>query len=80
VIKRAFWVALGATVGIVVVVQGNKVLKKLSPSNLADSAAGIPDALTGGLRDFADEVRSAAAEREFELYRVLGVDLPDDGK
>jgi hypothetical protein len=80
VIKRAFWVALGATVGIVAVTQANKLLKKLSPANLAESAAGIPDALTGGLRGFADEVRSAAAEREFELYRVLGVDLPDDGE
>jgi hypothetical protein len=77
VVKRAFWVALGATVGIVAVTQAGKLLKKLSPANLAES---IPDALTGGVRGFADEVRSAAAEREFELYRVLGVDLPDDGK
>jgi hypothetical protein len=77
--KRVFWVALGASVGVLVVVKGSKALRRFTPSGLADSASAVPDAITGRFRGFADEVRLAAADREFELYQALGVDLPDDG-
>jgi hypothetical protein len=75
--KRLFWIALGATVGVLVVTKASKTLRKFSPSGIAEGASGIPGAITGRLQDFADDVRNAAAEREFELYRVLGVDVKD---
>ncbi len=75
--KRVFWVALGATVGVLVVTKASKALRKFSPSGIAEGASGIPGAITGRLQGFADDVRNAAAEREFELYRALGVDVKD---
>jgi hypothetical protein len=75
--KRLFWVALGATVGVIVVTKASRTLRKFTPSGLADTATGLPGAIGGALQDFADDVRLAAAERELELYRVLGVDVKD---
>jgi hypothetical protein len=79
--KRVFWIALGATAGILVVRKASKTLRKFTPSGIAEGAAGLPGAIGEAFQDFADDVRSAAAEREFELYRVLGVDVaePTDG-
>jgi gas vesicle protein len=71
--KRLFWVALGAAAGVFAVSKAGKTLRKFTPSGLADSAGALP----GALQDFADDVRMAAAEREMELYRVLGVDAKD---
>ncbi|HZU57616.1 MAG TPA: hypothetical protein VFA06_17225 [Actinocrinis sp.] len=75
--KRVFWIALGATAGVLVVRKASKALHKFTPSGIADGAAGLPGAIGGAFQDFADDVRAAAAEREFELYRVLGVDVAD---
>jgi hypothetical protein len=78
--KRLFWVALGATAGVLVFTKASKALRKFSPSGIAQGAGGLPGAIGGAIQDFADDVRAAAAEREFELYRVLGVDAkqPED--
>lgn len=77
--KRLFWVALGATAGVLVFTRASKALRKFSPAGIAQGAGGLPGAIGGAIQDFADDVRSAAAEREFELYRVLGVDAKDTG-
>lgn len=76
-VKRVFWVALGATAGILIVRKASKTLHKFSPSGIAEGAAGLPGTIGGAFQDFADDVRAAAAEREFELYRVLGVDVAE---
>jgi hypothetical protein len=78
--KRLFWVALGASAGVVAVNRVTKAAKKLAPGNIADSAAGVPGRLTAAWQDFAEDVRSAAAEREFELYHTLGVDASEHEK
>lgn len=75
--KRVFWVALGATVGVIVVNRATKAVKKLSPGNVADSAGAVPGRLAAAWQDFAEDVRSAAAEREFDLYHTLGVDVSE---
>ncbi|MBR7832629.1 hypothetical protein KDL01_05125 [Actinospica durhamensis] len=76
-VKRVFWAALGAGAGVMVAAKVSKAAKKLAPSSLADSASGVPGRVTSAWQDFAEDVRSAAAEREFELYHVLGVDAKD---
>jgi hypothetical protein len=79
-VKRMFWVTLGATVGILVVTKASKTLRRFTPSGIADSASGVPGAISGALHGFADDFRAAATEREFELYHVLGVDVSDPGE
>lgn len=76
-VKRMFWAALGASTGVVVAAKVSKAARKLAPSTLAESATGVPNRLTAAWQDFADDVRTAAAEREFELYHALGVDAKD---
>jgi hypothetical protein len=77
VIKRVFWVALGASVGVVAVHRAGKAAKKLAPGNLAYSAGAVPGRIAAAWQDFSEDVRSAAAEREFELYHTLGVDAAE---
>ena len=77
-VKQVFWVALGATVGILVVSKASKTLRKLAPASLADQATGVPGRLAGAWSDLTEDIRGAAAEREFELYRALGMDVPED--
>ncbi|WP_051450990.1 hypothetical protein [Actinospica robiniae] len=76
-VKRLFWAALGAGTGVVVAAKVTKAARKLAPSTLAESATGVPGRLTSAWQDFTEDVRSAAAEREFELYHALGVDAKD---
>jgi hypothetical protein len=80
VIKRVFWVALGASVGIVVVNRATKAAKKLAPGKLAGSATGVPGRIATAWQDFTEDVRSAAAEREFELYHTLAADASEHEK
>ena len=79
-VKRMFWVALGASVGVVAVNRATKAAKKLAPAAVAGSAAGMPGRFAAVWQDFAEDVRSAAAEREFELYHTLGVDAAEHRK
>lgn len=76
-VKRMFWAALGAGTGVVVAAKVAKTARKLAPTALAESATGVPGRITGAWQEFAEDVRSAAAEREFELYHALGVDAKD---
>jgi hypothetical protein len=73
VIKRVFWVALGASVGIIVVNRAAKTAKKLAPG-------AVPGRLAAAWQDFTEDVRAAAAEREFDLYHTLGVDTAEHEK
>lgn len=84
-VKRLFWVAFGAAVGVAVVSKGSKALRRFTPAGIADTASGAlgrfsPAAIGGAVQGFAEEVGSAAAQREFELYQALGMDVTDDGR
>ena len=43
--KRVFWVGVGAAVGIIVVNRAAKAVKKLAPGSIADSAGAVPGRL-----------------------------------
>ena len=78
--RRLFWVALGATLGVLVVHKVSKTAQSYSPSGMAKGlSTGLSD-LGEGLRDMAEVVREGMAERETELRHALGIDtatLPD---
>jgi hypothetical protein len=73
-VKRVFWVALGASVGVVAVNRATRAARRLAPAAVAETAAGVPGRISSAWQEFTGDVRSAAAEREFELYHTLGVD------
>lgn len=78
--RRLFWIALGATLGVLVVHKVTKTAQSYSPSGMAQGlSTGLSD-LGEGLREMAETVREGMAERETELRHALGIDtgtLPD---
>ena len=78
--RRLFWVALGATVGVLVVRKVSKTAQSYSPSGLAQGlSSGLSD-FGEGLREMAEAVREGMAQRETELRYALGLDtgtMPD---
>ena len=77
---RLFWVALGVTVGVLVVRKVSKTAQAYSPSGVAEGlSSGLSD-LGDGLREMAEAVREGMAQRETELRYALGIDtgtMPD---
>jgi hypothetical protein len=69
VTKRVFYIALGATVGILIVRRLSAAAESLQPDNVARR-------LAGSVQNFVDDVRSGMSEREGELRAALGVDDP----
>lgn len=68
--KRVFWLALGVTVGALVVRKLSSAAEQLSPRGLSQSLRGLTDAVA----DFLDEVREGASVRESELSEGAGID------
>ena len=68
--RSVFWMALGATVGIVVVRRVSKAAQAYTPEGIGRSLTEALDAV----RDLADDIRVAMAEREQELRVALGVE------
>ena len=68
--KRLFWLALGVTVGALVVRKLSSAAESLTPRGLSASL----QALSESLRDMIDEVREGAAARETELLEGTGID------
>ena len=73
--RRLFWAALGATVGILVVRKLTATARALTPSGLAGSLSETLSELGAAFRGFAGDVREAMSEREQELMAAL----TDDG-
>jgi hypothetical protein len=69
-VKRIFWLALGVTVGALVVRKLSSAAGQLSPRGLSQSLRGLTDAVA----DFLDEVRQGASVREAELVQGAGID------
>lgn len=68
--KRMFWLALGVTVGALVVRKLSSAAESLTPRGLAGSLQGLAESV----RDLLDEVREGAAARETELLEGTGID------
>jgi hypothetical protein len=78
VTRRLFYVALGATVGILVVRRLTQAAQRMTPAGVQSSLAGAIDNLGDGFREFAQAVREGMAEREVELRDALGLDGSND--
>ena len=68
--KRLFWLALGVTVGALVVRKLSSAAESLTPRGLAGSLQGLSESL----RDLVDEIREGASAREAELLEGSGID------
>jgi threonine/homoserine efflux transporter RhtA len=72
--RRLFWVALGATLGVLIFRRLSKAAEKLTPQGIAASlGAGLTE-LSYSLRDFVDDVRDAMSAQESALRAAAGLD------
>jgi hypothetical protein len=74
--RRLFWLAMGVTIGALLVRKISQTAEKLTPAGIAGSIAeGLRD-LADAIGDFSADIRAAAAEREAELRAGTGLDAP----
>jgi hypothetical protein len=72
--RRLFWLAMGITIGVLVVRKLQSLAQRLTPSGLAAGlGAGLSD-LAESIRDFTADVRDAMGEREVQLRESTGLD------
>ena len=72
--RRLFWLAMGITIGVLVMRKLSKMAAKLTPSGMAQGIAASLGELADALRDFGADVREAMAERETQLREASGLD------
>jgi hypothetical protein len=74
VTRRIFYIALGATVGILVVRKASQAAARFTPAGMQSSMTGALGGLGDAIRDFGTNVREGMAEREELLRTELGLD------
>jgi hypothetical protein len=74
--RRLFYLAVGAGVGVAAVRRASRAAHKLSPAGLAGSAGGAVSGLRGSIRAFVDDVRIGMVEREAQLHEALASEAP----
>ena len=72
--RRLFWLAMGITIGALVVRKLSAAARKLTPRGIAQSFGGGLADLSDSVRDFTAEVRDAMQVREAELRAGTGLD------
>jgi hypothetical protein len=72
--RRLFWLALGVTLGALIVRKLSNMAAKLTPGNVAGGFASSVADLAEAIRDFGSDVRGAMSEREAELRAATGLD------
>ncbi|WP_129662474.1 DUF6167 family protein [Phytoactinopolyspora endophytica] len=71
--RRLFWIALGATAGVLVVRKLTKAADSLTPEGAADRLSGAMNSVSHSIREFTAEVKAGMAERDGELREALGI-------
>ena len=79
--RRLFWLAMGITIGALVVRKLSRAAEKMTPGGIAASLADALRDLATAIGEFGADVREAMAERETELRAGTGLDatLPAGG-
>lgn len=72
--RRLFWLALGATAGVLIVRKLSRAAERLTPQGVAQSFSAGLNELAVALRDFAADVREAMAGQEAALRSAAGLD------
>jgi chromosome condensin MukBEF MukE localization factor len=72
--RRLFWLAMGVTIGALLVRKISRAMEKLTPRGMATGVGAGLSELADAIRDFAADVREAMGERETELRQATGLD------
>ena len=74
--RRLFWLAMGITIGALVVRKLTRAAEKLTPQGIAGQLTDALRDLGDAIADFGADVRAAAADPEEELRAGTGLDAP----
>jgi hypothetical protein len=72
--RRLFWLAMGVTVGVLVVRRLSRAAERITPTGMAQSVVDALNNLAAAIGGFAADVGSAMREREAELRAGTGFD------
>lgn len=72
--RRLFWLAMGVTIGALVVRKLSRMADRLTARSIAGSVGGGLAGLSDSVREFTAEVRDAMHEREAQLREGTGLD------
>jgi hypothetical protein len=72
--RRLFWLAMGITIGALIVRKLSAAAQKLTPGSMAGSVSQALGDLADSISGFSHDVRAAMAEREAELREGAGLD------
>jgi hypothetical protein len=72
--RRLFWLAMGVTIGALIVRKLSAAAQRMTPGSMADSFTAALRDLAESMRDFSHDVREAMAEREDQLRSGTGLD------
>ena len=72
--RRLFWLAMGVTIGVLVVRKLSRAAERMTPKGLAQGLVDALNNLADATGSFAAEVRAAMWEREAELRAGTGLD------
>ncbi|MEV8094857.1 DUF6167 family protein [Kitasatospora sp. NPDC085879] len=73
-VRRIFWMAVGAGAAVWAMGKANEAVHRLTPDSISGTAARGALRLGDAARRFAQDVQSGMAEREQELRADLGLD------
>ena len=76
--RRVFYIAQGATVGILIVRKASQAAQRFTPAGVQGSMTGALGGLSEAIRDFGANIREGMAEREDQLRTELGLDGSHD--
>ncbi len=72
--RRLFWVALGASLGVLIFRKLSRAADKLTPQGIASSLGAGLNELAYTLRDFVEDVRESMSAQESALRSAAGLD------
>ena len=72
--RRLFWLAMGITIGVLIVRKLSRAAERLTPSGMASGLVGAVRDLADAIGEFGADVRDAMHEREAALREATGLD------
>jgi hypothetical protein len=71
--KRLFWLAMGVTIGALIMRRLSKLAEQLTPKSMAGNVGESLSDLAYSIRDFIGDVRDSMSEREHALRDGTGL-------
>jgi hypothetical protein len=77
--KRLFWLAMGVTIGALLMRRLSKLAEQLTPKSMAGNVGESLSDLAYNIRDFIGDVRDSMSEREHALRDGTGLNGQSGG-